>query len=156
MGGYTPPDMSTLAERIRTELTESMKARNAEKTSTLRMIQAALKNEQIEKGHELSDEETEAILRRAVKQRLDSIDQYRKGGREELASKEESELAIIQAYLPQMMSDAETEAVVDEAIASTGASSRSDTGKVMKAIMASHRGRVDGKKVQEILSKRLG
>ena len=145
----------SLAEQIRTDLTTAMKARDTARTSTLRMVQAALKNEQIEKGRELSDEEAEAVLRRAVKQRNDSIEQYRKGGREDLAAKEESELAMLQAYLPQMMSPAETEAAVDDAIASTGASSKKDTGKVMKEIMAAHKGRVDGKLVQEILGRKL-
>lgn len=149
------PRMSKLTERIRTDLTAAMKARDAARLSTLRMVQAALKNEQIEKGRELSDEEAEAIVRRGVKQRNDSIDQYRKGGREDLAAKEESELALLQEYLPQTLDAAGTEALLDEIITKTGASSKKDSGKVMKEIMATHRSSVDGKLVQEILARKL-
>lgn len=145
----------SLTERIRTDLTAAMKARDAARLSTLRLVQAALKNEQIEKGHELADEEAEAVLRRALKQRQDSVEQYRKGSREDLASKEEAEIAILQSYLPQLLSEAETESIVDEAIARTGATSKKDLGKVMKEIMAAHKGRVDGKVVQGILGRKL-
>jgi uncharacterized protein YqeY len=144
-----------LTERIRTELTESMKARDAVRTSTLRMIQAAFKNEQIEKGHELSDEEAEAVIRRAVKQRQDSIEQYGKGGRQDLVDKEKVELALLQNYLPQQMSDIETEKMVQDVIAMVGATSKADVGRCMKEIMAKHKGNVDGKKVQQILTRCL-
>jgi uncharacterized protein YqeY len=145
----------SLTERIRADLTAAMKARDAARLSTLRLVQAALKNEQIEKGHELSDEEAEAVLRRALKQRQDSVEQYRKGSREDLAAKEEAEITILHEYLPQMLGDAETEAIVDATIASTGAASKKDMGKVMKEIMAAHKGRVDGKVVQAILGRKL-
>lgn len=147
--------MAKLTERVRLELTESMKARDAARTSTLRMLQAAIKNEQIEKGHELSDEEAETVIRRAVKQRQDSIEQYTKGGRQELADKESAELQMLQAYLPQQMSDLETEKMVQDVIALVGAKSRADIAKVMKEIMATHKGRVDGRKVQEIANRLL-
>jgi uncharacterized protein len=147
--------MATLTERIRADLTESMKARDAARTSTLRMVQSAIKNEQIEKGRELSDEEAEAVIRRAVKQRHDSVSQFRGAGREDLAVKEEAEIVLLETYLPQTLSDEETEKVVDDAIAATGATAKKDTGAVMKQIMATHRGRVDGKKVQEILGRKL-
>jgi uncharacterized protein len=147
--------MPTLAEKIRTDLTESMKARDAARTSTLRMIQSALKNEQIEKGHELSDEETQTVIRRAVKQRQDSIEQYRKGNRPELADKEEAEMNMLLGYLPQTLSDEDTEKIVREIVERVGATSKKDSGKVMKEIMASHKGQVDGKKVQEILGRVL-
>jgi uncharacterized protein YqeY len=145
----------SLTERIRADLTAAMKAREAARLSTLRLVQAALKNEQIEKGHELSDEEAEAVLRRALKQRQDSVEQYRKGAREDLAAKEEAEIVILQSYLPQLLTEAETEAIVDATIASTGAASKKDMGKVMKEIMAAHKGRVDGKVVQAILGRKL-
>jgi uncharacterized protein YqeY len=147
--------MATLTERIRGELTESMKARDAARTSTLRMLQAAFKNEQIEKGHELSDEEAEAVIRRAVKQRQDSIEQYAKGGRQDLVDKETAELAMLQRYLPQQLGDAETEKLVQDVIQVVGAESKADVGRVMKEIMATHKGRVDGKKVQQILGRLL-
>jgi len=95
-----PLTMGQLTEQIRADLTESMKARTAEKTSTLRMLQSAFKYEQIEAGHELSDEEAMSVLRKAVKQRQDSIEQYQKANRPELAAKEQSEMDFIKTYLP--------------------------------------------------------
>lgn len=147
--------MGNLSEKIRADLTESMKARNAEKTSTLRMLQAAIKNEQINVGHELSDEEALAIILKGVKQRQDSIEQYEKGNRPELAEKERSEIEILKSYLPPAITDEELEAGVREIIASTGAQSKKDLGKVMKEATARYRGRVDGKKIQELVGRLL-
>jgi uncharacterized protein YqeY len=144
-----------LTERIRAELTQSMKARDAARTSTLRLVQSALKNEQIEKGHELSDEEAIAVVRRAVKQRQDSIEQYTTGNRADLADKERAELRILETYLPQQMSAADVERAVQDAIAATGATSKKDSGKVMKEVMAKHKGELDGKTVQEIVARLL-
>ena len=145
----------TLAEQIRSELTESMKARDAARTSTLRLLQSSFKNEQIEKGHELSDEEALAVIRRAVKQRQDSIEQYTKGNRPELAAKESAELDMLSRYLPQQMGDGDAERAVREAIATVGAESKKDTGKVMKEVMARHKGAIDGKRVQELVARLL-
>lgn len=147
--------MPLLTEQIRADLTESMKARDAARTSALRMIQSALKNEQIEKGHELSDEEAQAVIRRAVKQRQDSIEQYEKGQRMDLADKERTEMELLSKYLPQQMGEAELERIVTEAIAAVGATSKQDAGKVMKQVMASHKGSVDGKRVQAVVGKLL-
>lgn len=147
--------MSTLTDRIRADLTESMKARNAEKTSTLRMLQSALKYQQIETGHELSDEDAMTVIRKAVKQRLDSIEQYEKGNRPELAAKERSEMKLLKTYLPPELSDADLESGVREIVASTGAQSKKDMGKVMKEATARFKGRADGKKIQEIVSRLL-
>ena len=147
--------MARLTEQIRADMTESMKARTAERTSTLRMLQAALKNEQINVGHELSDEEAMSIIRKSLKQRQDSIEQYTKGNRPELAAKEAAEVEILKAYLPPELSDAELEAGLREIVASTGAASKKDMGKVMKEATARFKGRADGKKIQEIVSKLL-
>ena len=147
--------MARLTEQIRADLTESMKARTAERTSTLRMLQAALKNEQIEAGHELSDEEALAVIRKGVKQRHDSIEQYTKGNRPELAAKEAAEIEILKTYLPAELSDAELEAGLREIVASTGAQSKKDMGKVMKEATARYKGRADGKRIQEIVSRLL-
>jgi uncharacterized protein len=144
-----------LSERIRADLATAMKARDAARTSTLRLIQSALKNEQIEKRHELADEEVVAVLRRAVKQRHDSIEQYTKGNRPDLADKERAELTILEGYLPQQMTDVDVERAVQEAIAATGATSKKDSGRVMKDVMAKYKGVVDGKKVQEIVGRLL-
>jgi len=147
--------MGKLTDQIRADMTESMKARTADRTSTLRMLQAALKNEQINLGHELSDEEAMSIIRKAVKQRLDSIEQYTKGNRPELAAKESAELEILKTYLPPELSEPEVESGLREIIASTGAASKKDMGKVMKEATARYKGRVDGKKIQEIVSRLL-
>jgi len=147
--------MPSLTERIRADLTESMKARNAEKTSTLRMLQSAFKYEQIEAGHELSDEEAMTVIRKAVKQRQDSIEQYTKGNRPELAAKEQSEMELLKTYLPPELSDDELESGVREIVASTGAQSKKDMGKVMKEATARYKGRADGRKIQEIVSRLL-
>ena len=147
--------MPKLTEQIRADLTEAMKARDAARTSTLRMLQSAIKYEQIEVGHELSDEEAMAVIRKGVKQRLDSIEQYTKGNRPDLASKEASELEILRTYLPPELGDDEIESGVREIIASTGAQSKKDMGKVMKEASARYKGRVEGKKIQEIVSRLL-
>jgi uncharacterized protein len=147
--------MARLTEQIRADLTESMKARTAERTSTLRMLQSAFKYEQIEAGHELSDEEALSIVRKAVKQRLDSIEQFTKGNRPELAAKEQSEMELLKTYLPPELTDAELESGLREIIASTGAQSKKDLGKVMKEATARYKGRVDGKKIQETVSRLL-
>ena len=144
-----------LAEQIRADLTESMKARTAERTSTLRMLQSALKNEQISVGHELSDEEALIVIRKAVKQRLDSIEQYEKAGRAELAAKEKSEMDLLKTYLPPELSDAELESGIREIINSVGAQSKKDIGKVMKEATARFKGRAEGKKIQELVSRLL-
>ena len=148
--------MAKLTEKIRAHLTESMKARSAERTSTLRMLQAALKNEQINVGHELSDEEAMAVVRKGVKQRQDSIEQYTKGNRPELAAKESAEMDILKTYLPPELSEAELESGLREIIASTGAQSKKDMGKVMKEATLKFKGRVDGKKIQEVVARLLG
>ncbi len=147
--------MGKLTEQVRADLTESMKARTADRTSTLRMLQAALKNEQINVQHELSDEEVLAIIRKSVKQRQDSIEQYTTGNRADLAAKEAAEIEILKAYMPPELSDAELESGLREIVASTGAQSKKDLGKVMKEATAKYKGRVDGKKIQEVVSRLL-
>jgi uncharacterized protein len=147
--------MGKLTDQIRADLTESMKARDAERTSTLRMLQAAIKNEQINVQHELSDEEALTVLRKAVKQRLDSIEQYTKGNRPDLAAKEQSEMELLKKYLPPELTDEEVESGVRDIIASTGAQSKKDMGKVMKEAAARYKGRVDGRKIQEIVQRLL-
>ncbi|HEY8183355.1 MAG TPA: GatB/YqeY domain-containing protein [Thermoanaerobaculia bacterium] len=147
--------MGKLTEQIRADLTESMKARTAERTSTLRMLQSALKNEQINVGHELSDEEAMGVIRKGIKQRLDSVEQFTKGNRPELAAKEQVEMEILKAYMPPELTDAELESGLREIVASTGAQSKKDMGKVMKEATARYKGRAEGKKIQEIVSRLL-
>ncbi|HJQ38856.1 MAG TPA: GatB/YqeY domain-containing protein [Thermoanaerobaculia bacterium] len=147
--------MATLSEQIRTDLTAAMKAQEKDRLSTLRMLQSAIKNEQINIGHPLSDEEAMSVIRKAVKQRQDSIEQYTKGNRPELAEKERVEMELLKAYLPPELSEVEIENGVREIIASTGAQSKKDMGKVMKEATAKYKGRVDGKKIQELVSRLL-
>lgn len=146
----------TLREQIISDMTASMKAQDAPRTSTLRMVKAAMMNRQIEKGGELDDEEMGKLLRSLVKQRRDSVEQYEKGGRADLADKEKAEIQVIESYLPQAASREEIEAAVAAAIAETGATSMKDMGKVMKSVQAALGGKnADGRTVSEIVKSRL-
>jgi uncharacterized protein YqeY len=146
-----------LKAQITAHLTEAMKAQDALRTSTLRMVKAAVKNREIEKGEDLSDDELMKVLRGLVKQRRDSVEQYEKAGRLELAAKEASEIEIIEAYLPQAASSAEIEQAVLLAIEETGATSMREMGAVMKAVQARLVGRnADGKMVSDLVKAKLG
>jgi uncharacterized protein YqeY len=146
----------SLSKQIVSDLTAAMKAQDAGRTSTLRMVKAAMMNRQIEKGGELDDDDMQKLLRSLVKQRRDSIEQYEKAGRQELVDKEQAEIDVIETYLPQAASQAEIEAAVAAAIAETGASSMKDMGKVMKAAQAALAGKnADGKMVSEVVKSKL-
>ena len=147
--------MAALTDKVRADMTEAMKAQEKERLSTLRMLQSALKNEQINVGHELSDEEAMIVIRKAMKQRQDSIEQYTNAGRIEMAEKERSEMELLKTYLPAELTPEELESGIREIIASTGAQSKKDLGKVMKEATARFKGRVDGKKVQEVVARLL-
>lgn len=133
-----------------------MKARAELKVSTLRLITSSIKNKEIDERKELDDEGVLAVLTTAAKQRRDSIDQFEKGGRQDLADKEKAELVIIQEYLPQQLSKEEVAAFIREAIAETGAAGAKDMGKVMKALMPKVKGKADGKLVNELVKELLG
>jgi uncharacterized protein len=146
----------SLKERIISDLTAAMKARDTARTSTLRMVKASFMNREIEKGGALSDEEMAKALQSLVKQRRDSIEQYEKAGRQELALKEREEIQVIEAYLPQAASREEIERAVAEAISETGASSMREMGAVMKAAQVRLAGRsADGRALSEIVKARL-
>jgi uncharacterized protein YqeY len=147
--------MGALADKVRADMTAAMKAQEKERLSTLRMLQSSMKNEQINVGHELSDEEAMTVIRKAMKQREDSIEQYTNAGRTELAEKERSEMELLKTYLPPELTEEEVESGVREIIASTGAQSKKDFGKVMKEATARFKGRVDGKKIQEVVQRLL-
>ena len=147
--------MGVLTDKVRADMTEAMKAQEKERLSTLRMLQTALKNEQIHVGHELSDEEAMSVIRKAMKQRQDSIEQFTNAGRTEMADKERTEMELLKTYLPPELTEEEVEAGIREIVASTGAQSKKDMGKVMKEATARFKGRVDGKKVQEIVQRLL-
>jgi uncharacterized protein YqeY len=146
----------SLSKQIVTDLTAAMKAQDAARTSTLRMVKAAMMNRQIEKGSELDDDDMQKLLRSLVKQRRDSIEQYEKAGRQELVDKEQAEVDVIEGYLPQAASRDEIEQAVAGAIAETGATSMKDMGKVMKAAQAALAGKnADGRTVSEIVKSKL-
>ena len=146
----------SLKDKIISDLTSAMKAKDAERLSTLRMVKANLMNRQIEKGGELTDDEVTKALQSLVKQRRDSIEHYEKAGRAELAAKEAAEIAHIDVYLPQSATPEEIAAAVEAAVGETGASSMKDMGAVMKAAMANLAGKsADGKAVSEAVKARL-
>jgi len=146
----------SLSKQIVADLTVAMKAQDANRTSTLRMVKAAMMNRQIEKGSELDDDDMQKLLRSLVKQRRDSIEQYEKAGRQELADKENDEIQVIETYLPQAASPEEIEQAVAAAIAETGATSMRDMGKVMKAAQAALADKnADGKLVSEVVKAKL-
>ena len=145
-----------LREQIISDLTASMKAQTAARTSTLRMVKAAIVNREIEKGTQLDDDEMVKVLRSLVKQRRDSVEQYEKGNRQDLADKEKAEIEVIETYLPQAASREEIEKAVGAAIGETGATSMKDMGKVMKAAQASLAGKnADGRTLSEIVKAKL-
>ena len=147
----------TLAEQVEKDLVAAMKAREELRLSVLRMAKTALKNKQVELGKPLSDDQAVAVLQTLVKQRRDSVEQFRKGGREDLATKEEAESEILQAYLPAEASEEEISAAVAAAITETGAAGPQDMGKVMKAAMQKLAGKnADGKRVNQIVRAKLG
>jgi uncharacterized protein YqeY len=147
----------SLKEKIVADMTAAMKAKDAARTSTLRMVKAAIMNREKDGGGELADEDVMKLLRSQVKQRRDSIEQYQKGGRPELADKELSEIAVIEEYLPQAASQDEIDAAVAAAITETGAASMKDMGAVMKAVMPKLAGKnADGKAVSEAVKAKLG
>ncbi len=145
-----------LKEEITGKMKEAMKAGDKPTLSTLRYLLSAVKNKEIEKRRELADEEVLQVVSTLAKQRQDSIEQFRKGGRDDLVEKEVRELAILKAFMPQQLSAEEIQAVVDETAAEVGAEGMKDMGKLMKAVMAKLRGRADGRTVQEIVKKKLG
>jgi len=148
----------TIPERITQDITAAMKARDEHRLSTLRMVKAALKNKEIDKRAPLDDQEALAILSTLIKQRKDSIEQFTKGGRKELADKEAAEIGIIEGYMPKAASQEEIESVVRATISEMGTPTMKDMGTVMKTAMlkfAAAGTRVDGKVVSETVKKLL-
>jgi uncharacterized protein YqeY len=147
----------SILERINEDLKGAMKSREPIRLSTVRMIKSSLKNREIEKMSPLSDEESIKELHRLVNQRSEAIEQYKQGGRMDLAEKEAAEILIIEHYLPRAVDQTTIIRIVEETIAELGASSIKEMGQVMKAVMAKLAGqRVDGKEVNQIVKSRLG
>jgi hypothetical protein len=145
----------TLATRIESAMRDAMRARDEQRTSTLRMAMAAAHNQRIARGRELTDDEVVDVLTRQVKQRRESIAMYRDAGREERAEAEEAEAAILAEFLPEQLSEAEVEVLARDAIAESGASSPADMGRVMGRLAPQTRGRADGRTVSEVVRRLL-
>jgi uncharacterized protein len=145
-----------LREKIATDMRDAMKAREQARVATLRMLMAAVKNAEVEKLHELSDDEVLEVVAREAKRRRESIDAFEKGGRSDLVEKETAELNVLEAYLPAKLSDEQLVELVDEAVAETGATTPKQMGEVMKALMPKIRGRADGAQVSALVKSKLG
>lgn len=146
----------SLKEKIVSDLTASMKAKDADRTSTLRMVKAAIMHREKEGAGELTDEDVLKLLRSQVKQRRDSVEQYAQAGRQDLVDKETAEIAVIESYLPQAASAAEIDQAINDAVAETGATSMKDMGAVMKSAMNKLAGKnADGRAVSEAVKKKL-
>ncbi len=145
-----------LQEQIDTDTKNALKAGAKEKVSTLRMLSAALKNRQIDKRAPLTENEVLEAVRSLIKQRRDSVEQFAKGGRQDLVDKETAEIAFLEVYLPRQLSREEVEKLVREAIAQSGARGAKEMGKVMKILIPMVGGRADGKLVSELVKSALG
>jgi uncharacterized protein YqeY len=146
----------TLQHRIESAMRDGMRARDERRTQTLRMAMSAAHNREIELGRSLTDDDYIEILGRQVKQRRESIEAFRSGGREEMAAKEEAEAAILVEFLPEAMPADELERLVRAAIAETGASSPADLGRVMGKVVPQTKGRADGKALSDLVRRLLG
>jgi len=147
---------SGLKDQIKDQMHAAMKLGDRTAVGALRLLTAAVTNQEKELGHELSDDEVREVAGREVKKRTESIEAFEGAGRQELADKERAEREILTALAPEQLSDAEVEALVDEAIASTGATSPKEIGKVMGVVMGKAKGRVDGSAVQRLVLAKLG
>jgi len=148
-----------MIEQIQKDITAAMKAREEKRLSTLRMVKTALKNREIEKMAPLDDKEAQQVLSTLIKQRKESVEQFTKGGRQEMADKEAAEITLIEAYLPKAASEEQIVAGVKAVIAEMGSPTMKDMGTVMKNVMARFAGagvRVDGKQVSEAVKRELG
>lgn len=145
----------SLKEQLTTDMKEAMRSKDNLRRDTVRLLLTAIKNAEIDKGGELTDQEVQALLQKQAKQRKDSITAYTDGGRPDLAESEQAELGIIEGYLPQQMGDDEIRAIVQAEISRLGISSSKDMGKLMGPLMAQLRGKADGAAVQRIVREEL-
>jgi uncharacterized protein len=146
-----------LIDTISRDIADAMRAKDQVRLGALRMAKAALMNREVEKGRALDEAESHQVIAALLKQRRDSVEQFQKFGRDELARKEQAEMAVLEAYIPPPADQADIDLAVADAIAETGATSPRDVGKVMKAVMPKLAGRtVDGKAVNELVRRKLG
>jgi uncharacterized protein len=145
----------TLYEKLQADVKQAMLARDEVSRDTLRMVIAAVKKHELEGGREITEELVQSVLQTAAKTRLESSEQFEKGGRPELAAKEKAELEVVRRYLPRALSEDETRSIVQRLIAELKLSSKKDVGQLMKAVMARHKNEVDGKVVQRLAGELL-
>jgi uncharacterized protein YqeY len=145
-----------LKEQLRADITTAMKERDTLRLGTLRMLSASVTNREKELRHELGDDELREVAAKEVKRRTEAIEAYADAGRQDLVEKETAEREVLTPYAPARLSEAEVDALIDEAFATTGASGPGDLGKVMGAVMAKAKGQVDGAAVQAKVRARLG
>jgi hypothetical protein len=145
-----------LLDKLNDDLKTAMRARDTDRVSVLRMTLSEIKNARIEKREDLTDDDVLQVLKKAVKSRAESADEYRKGDRGDLAAKEDAEAAVLQGYLPEQITGQALAAIVDAAIAETGATSVKQMGAVMKAVLGKHGATVDGREVGALVKTRLG
>ena len=147
--------MPSLKEQLDFDLKEAQKARDTIRTNVIRMLKTTIKNREVEKIGELTEQELLQAVNSQIKTRLEAIEGFKKGGRDEMVKKEETELAILKAYLPAQLSKEELLALIDKAVTETGAAGPRDMGKVMKALMGDVTGKADGKLVSELVKEKL-
>lgn len=146
----------SLLGRLNDDMKQAMKNREKDKLTVIRMLKAALQNETIKAGgRDLTEEEELTVLSREVKQRKDSLHEFEKAGRDDLVATIQTELTYVNEYMPEQLSEEEIAAIVDEAIAETGVSAKSDMGKVMSAVMPKVKGKADGSLVNRIVLQKL-
>ena len=145
-----------MLDTLQSDLKDAMKAGDVVARQTLRMAIAAIKNRRIDSGEDLSEAEELAVLQKEVKKRQDSAEQYKAAGRDELAETELAEIVVLERYLPAQLSEDDVHTIVRETIESLGLTSKKEMGQVMKAVMAEHKGRIDGKLVQRLAGELLG
>jgi uncharacterized protein YqeY len=148
-------DAPTLSERIESAMRDAMRARDEQRTTTLRMAMAAAHNQKIARGRDLTDDEVVDVLTKQVKQRRESIEMFRAGGREDRAAAEEAEAVILAEFLPEQLDETEIEALARAAIAETGATGPADLGRVMGALSPRTKGRADGRLVSDVVRRVL-
>ncbi|MGC2424484.1 MAG: GatB/YqeY domain-containing protein [Nitrospirota bacterium] len=146
----------TLKERLNADMKEALKAHDAARLSTIRMVISAVRNKEIDSRKDMDDEGVLSVLSTSAKQRRESIEQYEKAGRQDLVDKEKAELEVIISYMPQQMGREEIQTLVKDAVAESGAKGPGDMGKVMKVLMPKVKGRADGKLVNEVVKEALG
>ena len=145
----------SLLERLNSDMKQAMKNKEKDKLAVIRLIKAAIQNESIKVGHDLSEEEELTVLSRDVKQRKDSLHEFEKAGREDLVDKIRTELKYVELYMPEQLSEEELSKIVNQAIADTGASSKAEMGKVMSVIMPKVKGKADGSLINKLVQQHL-